>query len=130
MSQPAPHPATPQECLQEYERRANTHNFAEIAPLIADVAVYWFSDGSYRGLVTIQQAFERTWSYISNERYTIENVHWLSIDEHTATCIYTFRWQGITPNGPAEGTGRGTNIFRKHGGQWQVIHEHLSGLPG
>jgi ketosteroid isomerase-like protein len=121
---------TPQQCLQEYERRTNTHSFAEVAPLIAGDAVYWFSDGSYRGLDAIQQAFECTWAYIRDERYAIENVHWLGIDEHTATCIYTFHWQGITPNGPAEGSGRGTTIFHKRDGHWQVTHEHLSPLSG
>ena len=130
MSTHVPHPTTPQECLQEYERRTNTHCFAAVAPLIADDAVYWFTDISYRGRDTIRQAFERTWAFIRDERYTIDNVHWLDEDEHTATCIYTFHWQGMTLHGPAEGSGRGTNIFRKQDGHWQVIHEHLSGLPG
>lgn len=130
MGAPTPHPTTPQECLQEYERRTNTHRFAEVAPLIADEAVYWFSDGSHRGRDAIQQAFERTWSHIRDERYTIDNVHWLDVEEHTATCIYTFHWQGVTPSGPTEGSGRGTNMFRKRDGHWQVVHEHLSGVPG
>ncbi len=130
MSAPTPHPTTPQECLQEYERRTNTHRFAEVAPLIADEAVYWFSDGSHRGRDAIRQAFERTWAYIRDERYTIDNVHWLDVEEQTATCIYTFHWQGVTPSGPTEGSGRGTNMFRKRDGHWQVVHEHLSALPG
>lgn len=130
MSMPIVHITTPQECLQEYERRTNTHSFAEVAPLIACDAIYWFSEGSYRGRDEIRQAFERTWAYILDERYSINNVHWLVVEEHTATCIYTFHWQGVTPNGPAEGSGRGTSIFRKRDDQWEVIHEHLSGLPG
>lgn len=130
MSTDLPHPATPQECLHEYERRTNTHSFAALAPLIADDAVYWFSDGSYQGRDAIQQAFERTWANIRDERYAIDNVHWLDMDERSATCIYTFHWQGITRNGPAEGSGRGTSIFRKQDGRWHVTHEHLSALPG
>lgn len=125
MRAPAYQAMTPQECLQEYERRTNTHCFAEVAPLIADDAVYWFSEASYCGLSAIQQAFERTWAYIRDERYAITDIHWLGIDERTATCIYTFHWHGITPNGPAEGSGRGTNIFRKRHGHWQVAHERL-----
>ncbi len=129
MSTPTSHLTTPQACLQEYERRTNTHCFAEVAPLIADDAVYWFSDGFYRGRDAIRQAFERTWAFIRDEHYAIDNVHWLDVEEHTATCIYTFRWRGVTPNGPAKGSGRGTSMFRRRNDQWQVIHEHLSGLP-
>jgi hypothetical protein len=42
--------ATLEAFLAEYARRTNTHQFAAVAPLIAADAVYWFSDGSHRGL--------------------------------------------------------------------------------
>ncbi len=51
---------TPVEFLRDYEQRTNTHRFAEVAPLIADNAVYWFNDGSFQGKDAIKQAFEKT----------------------------------------------------------------------
>jgi hypothetical protein len=65
---------TPMEFMQEYERNTNSHCFQEIAPLIADDAIYWFNDGSFRGIAEIKQAFEKTWSFILDEQYTIDHV--------------------------------------------------------
>lgn len=33
--------------MREYERRTNSHDLELLAPLIAEAATYWFSDGSY-----------------------------------------------------------------------------------
>ena len=121
---------TPEELLSEYERRANTHRFEEVAPSMADHAVYWFSDGSFQGKDAIEQAFEKTWAIIQDEHYAIENVQWLINDGHCAVCIYIFRWQGKVEGQVRQGTGRGTNVLEKINGDWQVVHEHLSSLPG
>lgn len=120
---------TPIEFLHEYEQRTNTHRFEEVAPLIADTAVYWFNDGSFQGIEAIKQAFEKTWALIQDEQYTIENVQWLVEDQQSAVCIYLFRWQGNVEGQLMQGMGRGTSILKKVDGQWKVIHEHLSSLP-
>jgi len=62
---------TPEAFLHEYEQRTNTHRFEEVAPLIADTAIYWFNDGSFQGKDAIKQAFEKTWDFIQNEHYTM-----------------------------------------------------------
>jgi ketosteroid isomerase-like protein len=121
---------TPEELLQAYEQRTNTHRFEEVAPLIADNAVYWFSDGSFQGKDAIEQAFAKTWAIIQDEHYAIEDVQWLVNDERCAVCIYVFRWQGMVEGQARQGTGRGTNVLEKIDGDWQVVHEHLSLLPG
>lgn len=115
--------------LSEYIRRTNSHQFDAIAPLIDDHAIYWFSSGSYRGLNAIQNAFERTWSIIQNEHYALEDLEWLTIDDLTATCIYTYRWRGSIDGATREGVGRGTNIMRKDSQKWRIVHEHLSPRP-
>ena len=120
---------TPAEFLREYEQKTNTHRFEEVAPLIADNAIYWFSDGSFHGKDAIKQAVERTWAFIEDEQYTIEDIQWLAHDEHTAVCVYTFRWQGNVEGQRMQGAGRGTSLLVKVNDQWQVIHEHLSALP-
>ncbi len=97
--------------------------------MIGDDAIYWFNDGSFQGKTAIQQAFEKTWSVIQEERYTIEDVYWLVKAEQIAVCVYLFRWQGRVDGQFTQGAGRGTNILKKVADQWQVIHEHLSALP-
>jgi ketosteroid isomerase-like protein len=120
---------TPEEFLREYEQRTNTHRFEEIAPLIAEHAVYWFNDGSFQGIDTIKQAFEKTWAFIQDEQYTIDQIQWLINDEHNAVCIYLFHWQGSVEGQFLKGIGRGTSILQKLDGQWKATHEHLSSLP-
>jgi len=115
--------------LMEYARCTNTHQFDAVAPLIAEDAVYWFSDGSYRGLSSIRLAFERTWSIIHDEHYAIEDVEWLTVDTSSAACIYTFHWRGRIDGMLREGSGRGTTVLRQIDERWQVVHEHLSQLP-
>jgi ketosteroid isomerase-like protein len=116
--------------LEEYARRTNTHTFDLVAPLIAEKAVYWFTDGTFRGHSSIRHAFERTWSVIQDEQYSISEVEWLSVDTHSATCIYTFHWRGLINSAIREGSGRGTSVLQKVDGGWQVLHEHLSQFPG
>jgi ketosteroid isomerase-like protein len=120
---------TPVEFMHQYEQRTNTHNFQEVAPLIVDDAIYWFNDGSFRGVDEIRQAFEKTWDFIQNECYRIERVQWLISDEHVAVCTYIFHWQGIVEGQSAQGEGRGTSVLAKVDGKWKVLHEHLSSNP-
>jgi ketosteroid isomerase-like protein len=117
------------EFLREYERRTNTHRFEEVAPLIADDATYWFSDGIFQGKDAIRRAFEQTWEVIKDEHYTIANVQWLVDEEQASVCTYFFHWQGNVDGEVRQGTGRGTSVLRKYGDDWKVVHEHLSPLP-
>src|SRR5258708_4130953 len=120
---------TPVEFLHEYEQRTNTHRFEEIAPLIAEQAIYWFNDGSFQGIEAIKQAFEKTWALIQDEQYAIEQVQWLVNEAQTAVCLYLFRWQGKVDGQLLQGAGRGTSVFQRVDGQWKVSHDHLSSLP-
>ncbi len=120
---------TPDEFLHAYEQRTNTHDFEQVKPLLDEHAVYWFSDGSFRGTEEIKQAFEKTWDFVREERYAIEQVQWLVRTEESAVCIYTFHWQGLIGGKPEQGVGRGTSVLHKVDGQWKVIHEHLSPMP-
>jgi ketosteroid isomerase-like protein len=120
---------TAAEFLREYERRTNTHCFENVAPLIANNALFWFNDGSFQGKDAIKQAFENTWAYIQEEQYSIDNVQWLVNEANSAVCTYIFHWQGISDGRKVQGIGRGTSVLRKVDARWQVVHEHLSALP-
>ncbi len=121
--------ATPEQLMDEYALRTNTHQFSAVAELIAEDAVYWFNDGSFVGVDAIRQAFEKTWASIRDEIYSVEDVQWIGIDESVAACIYTFRWQGLVDGKTVRGSGRGTTVLRRRDGRWLVVHEHLSPFP-
>jgi len=124
---------TPQEYMAEYERRGALRSFDAMRDLIADDAVYFFNDGTYRGIDAIRAAFEATWAYeVNEESYTLKDISWLAESDTVAVCTYRFRWEGVPRDGSATrvlGLGRGTQVLRNTGDRWQTIHEHLSAEP-
>ncbi len=112
--------------LKEYEFATNTHDFGNVAPLLYEKAIYWFSDGSFIGIDAIRQAFTETWGKIQNEQYQIRNIEWIGAEEKLAVCTYEFEWKGEVNGKKLSGIGRGTNVIGKIGNKWKMLHEHLS----
>ena len=81
--------------MAEYERAANSHEVQQVLTLIADDAVYWFTDGSYRGREAIAAALERTFATIQNEVYEIRELEWVAANDEFAACRYRFSWRGV-----------------------------------
>lgn len=121
---------TPEDLLKLYESRINLHEFDAVAPLIATDAVFWFNDGSFAGHDTIRAAFERTWASLGNETYWLTELHWIAVGDVAASCIYQFNWKATIDGQEASGIGRGTSVLAKGADGWQIVHEHLSGMPG
>jgi ketosteroid isomerase-like protein len=117
------------ETLARFEAAANSADFDRVAPLIADDAVYWFTDGSFEGLDDVRRAFERTWGRIREETYRIHDVRWIAVSEAVAVCVYRFTSSGLVTGVPLVATGRGTNVLVREGGVWKIVHEHLSEDP-
>lgn len=112
--------------LRRYEQANNSHEIDRVVPLIAEDAVYWFSDGSYRGLDEITGAIERTFDAIHDEKYEIKDLEWVVLVPDHAVCRYRFFWTGVVDGQPQSGEGRGTNVIVKRDGAWKMLHEHLS----
>lgn len=112
--------------MRTYEAANNAHDFARLEPLIALDATYWFTDGSYEGIIQIREAIEETFVRIQNETYEISELAWPIIEETVAVCMYRFAWRGVVNGAEKSGTGRGTNVLKKSDGVWRVAHEHLS----
>jgi ketosteroid isomerase-like protein len=110
---------------QVYEQATNSHDFEKVKPLIADDAVYWFSDGSFNGIEAIEKAFNATWERIQNETYSITNVRWISKTDNLGVCLYEFHWGGDINGNKLSGSGRSTNVISKLKTKWQMTHEHL-----
>jgi ketosteroid isomerase-like protein len=117
------------EFLKRYETATNSHDFDKVAPLLANDAVYWFSDGSLKGVAAIREAFEKTWNIVRDEAYKIVNISWVLASPTNAVCIYEFQWQGKVDGIQKSGKGRGTNVMSKGSAGWQMLHEHLSKYP-
>ena len=109
-----------------YERVTNGHEIEQIAPLIAEEAVYWFSDGSHRGREAVLAAISATFAAIRDEVYRISELEWVACRPDYAVCRYRFSWAGVVEGQRRSGRGRGTNVVVKRGGNWQMLHEHLS----
>jgi ketosteroid isomerase-like protein len=112
--------------MRRYEQATNRHDVDQLAPLIADDATYWFTDGSYHGIDAIKAALERTFTTILDEIYTIDELEWVAIAEDFGVCRYHFHWTGVIDGVPASGHGRGTNLVVRQNGSWKMLHEHLS----
>lgn len=80
--------------LKQYEAAANSCNFDNVEPLIADNAVFWFTNGTYRGKAEIRKAFEDTWAHITDETYSITDVEWGGVSADLAVCTYSFTSDG------------------------------------
>ena len=117
------------EVLDNYIKATNTHIFDEVKKFLHPNAVYFFSNRSCTTHEEIQTYFENSWSMIKNENYEAQEVEWLFVGSDSATCTYTYFYEGYINEKYANGYGRATNIFIKESDEWLLIHEHLSPLP-
>jgi ketosteroid isomerase-like protein len=122
---------TPDEFMRAYEAATNDHDLERTLDLIADDAIYWFSDASaHCGKTMIARALQRNFESIRTERYCIEDLVWLASSDSVAACAYGFRWTGEVDGKSVAGQGRGTSVIKRVDGNWRVVHEHLSrGTP-
>ncbi|MCP3738628.1 YybH family protein [Rossellomorea sp. BNER] len=113
--------------LEQYIAATNTHNFNNVKYVLHEKALYWFTDKTCTTMNEIQSYFENAWDRIKEEIYTANDVQWLTIDENSATCTYTYQYEGYYNGEFVSGSGRATNIFTKNdANEWKLIHEHLS----
>lgn len=118
-----------QNALAAYIAATNTHDFDQVARLLDEEAVYWFSDRSCNTLDEIRAYFEHAWDVIRDEVYRAEDVEWIASDAHSAVCLYTYHYEGYAQGTFIAGSGRATNVFvRNAEGAWKLKHEHLSSM--
>ena len=118
---------SPADFMRLYEAAANAHDLEAILNLIADDAVFLFSDGSaHIGKAAVKKAIQANFDAIKNETYRISQITWLGQSDGFAACVYGFEWSGTIEGKPAGGAGRGTTVLTRVDGNWRVVHEHLS----
>jgi ketosteroid isomerase-like protein len=112
--------------MRGYEAANNTHDIERVLPYIDRDATFWFSDGSHEGRDQVRAAIVATYLAIRDERYVVDELTWVLVQDEGAVCRYRFSWTGIVDGQPRSGAGRGTNVFvRTHEG-WQIVHEQLT----
>ncbi|MBL3730910.1 nuclear transport factor 2 family protein [Lysinibacillus sp. HST-98] len=117
---------THQQALEQYIQATNTHDFHQVKAILHPQAIYWFSDKTCTTAEEIEAYFKHAWNVIKEEVYSATDVKWLTVDEKTATCLYTYHYEGYHNEKFVSGSGRATNIFTLVNDQWKIIHEHLS----
>ena len=118
---------SPTEFMSAYEAVTNAHDLDALLDLIADDAIYLFSNQTaHIGKAAIRKAILANFQAIQGETYRIQNLRWLARSDDVAACVYEFDWSGTMNDTPVSGHGRGTTVIRRAEGQWKVAHEHLS----
>lgn len=117
------------EILNNYIKATNTHNFDEVRKILHPNATYFFTNQNCTTHEEIKSYFENAWSLVKNENYEARDVKWLYTGSHSATCTYTYFYEGYINEKYTSGYGRATNVFVKEFDNWLLIHEHLSPYP-
>jgi len=113
--------------MRRYAENTDAHRLEATLAMIADDAIYLFSDGSsHVGRAAIAEVLAKNFVAITDETYRIRDIRWLVKGNDAATCVYLFEWSGIVEGKLASGSGRGTSVLRRDGQGWLVVHEHLS----
>jgi hypothetical protein len=117
---------TPEDFITKYENALATQKWNNVEPLIHGDACVTFSNGIVnKGKVAIQMAYERNFSLIKNEKYSISNVYWAVKNDSIAVYLFDFSWKGLINDKEAEGNGCGTTTLINVNGEWKLISEHL-----
>jgi ketosteroid isomerase-like protein len=115
--------------LSTYVEKLNTHSWDQIAPCVAEDAVFLFTEDTFVGKAAAKAAFEKTFKLIENEVFSLHDIAWTVVTDEVATCHYEFRWKGLISGQESSGGGRGTTILRRVDGRWLIAHEHLGPYP-
>ena len=117
----------PEEFIRAYEQALASQDWRNVDPLVHENACVTFSNGTvHKGKSEVKSAFEKNFSLIKDEEYSISNVHWVNKGAEMAIYLFDFSWSGMINDRQASGSGRGTSVLIKEGDQWQLLVEHLS----
>jgi ketosteroid isomerase-like protein len=120
----------PEEFIQSYAQALATQDWNLVKPLVHEDACVTFSNGAvHRGKAEVGRAFEKNFSLIKDETYSITNLSWVLRRDDVAIYLFDFNWSGIINDRPASGAGRGTSVLINENGSWQLLVEHLGPKP-
>lgn len=112
--------------LEKLSEATASQNFDQVAPLLAEDAIYRFTDGDFVGIDAIRAAFEQTWANYPDDRWEICNVRVVSLDAASAVVTYDTLWTATVDGQQRSSVGRGTNVIARKDGALKIVFEHLS----
>lgn len=118
--------------LTHFEELAMQEDFSLLRDLIDEQAYFRFNDGDFIGRQAIQVVFEKTWRgdpTVRKAQFYLSDIVVLTTDRASATATYTYNWEGSQAGRPFTIRGRGTRVLAYEGGQFRIVHEHLSRFP-
>ena len=111
----------------ELVKRMGAKDLSGTLELVADDAVYFWSNGSAMfGKGAIAEGLKGNFASIEDDTYDVHDVTWLVESPDAAACVFRFEWTGVIDGNPAQGRGRGASVFRRGTNGWQLVHENLS----
>ena len=117
---------TAAELNRELVRRMNAKDLHGTMELIADDAVYFWSNGAALfGKPAITEAMRSNFDGIQTDTYETLDMTWLVDTPEVAVCVFRFRWKGEIGGAPVAGRGRGTSVLKRIDGAWRTVHENL-----
>lgn len=116
---------SPKNLLKQYENALASQNWNAVEPLMHKDICVTFSNGTYKGIDEVRSVFERNFSSIKEEQYSISNIHWVHSTDTHAICLYDFHWEGMINGEHCSGGGRGTSVLIYSDKKWKIITEHL-----
>ncbi|WP_298894292.1 nuclear transport factor 2 family protein [uncultured Psychroserpens sp.] len=121
---------SPEVFIKSYEAALGTQDWRAIEPLVSKNVSVTFSNGTVHiGKENVQKAFEKNFSLIKNEKYTVVNIKWLVKDKKCAVYLFEFNWTGIVEGNSVFGNGIGTSVLIKEDAKWKLLTEHLGRKP-
>jgi ketosteroid isomerase-like protein len=118
---------TPAETKREMVRRMRAKDLIGAMELIADDAVYFWSNGSAMfGKPAIEAAMKTNFDAFVGDTYDVHDVTWVAESEDVAACVFRFEWTAVIDGQPASGRGRGASVLKRVDREWRIVHENLS----
>lgn len=115
------------EFLAAFERAQGSRDFDRVGPLLHPDAMFRFTEGDFRGIDEIRNAFEATWApEVADEEYRMVDIEVRHLDQTAAVATFGWRWSGTGSDGPFQIEGRGTTVLVRHEDGLRLMVEHLS----
>jgi len=118
---------SPAETKREMVRRMRVKDLEGTMALIADDAVYFWSNGSAMfGKAEIAEGMKTNFASIQDDTYDVHDLTWIAETDDVAACVFRFVWTGKIDGEPVSGRGRGATVLKRVDGAWRIAHENLS----
>ncbi|MDP6570730.1 MAG: nuclear transport factor 2 family protein [Candidatus Marinimicrobia bacterium] len=81
---------TPEKFLTHYKSVLACQDWNKVSSLIHEDVCVVFSIGTHKGKAEVRKAFEKNFSLIKGEIFSISNVHWIQKKNDYAAFLFNF----------------------------------------